>query len=338
MIRLLHIRRRPRSSWLLILLLGVVASLVRTPCSLAEAQGGSYIRLTREKGRPLAMEVAIRRFEHPERKSSVTLVSAIHIAEKTYYSSLNTRFRSFDHVLYELVAARGTRPTTEEVSQSELYHLVSTLQDPLHLVHQLDAIDYQAANFVHADLSFTELLAKDQARSDTQLPLTLRLLQDIVLMSDSLADPVTPEIAAFEALPESLQVMRLVSLLSDPAQLKVFLAALLVESEHAGVLVPGAHLFRFLVEDRNKEVMRVVEQYLERGSAELAVFYGAGHMPDLEQRLETAGFSVASTEWITAWDLTSARESTSTLSKIIKGLQSRGRDETEATHAASPTR
>ena len=102
---------------------------------MAHADESSYIRLRREDGRATAMEVALRRFEHKERKSSVTLVSAIHIAEAAYYKSLNQKFQGFDHVLYELVAARGTRPTTTDANQSELYHLVNTLQQQLHQLH-----------------------------------------------------------------------------------------------------------------------------------------------------------------------------------------------------------
>jgi hypothetical protein len=47
----------------------------------------------------------------------------------------------------------------------------------------------------------------------------------------------------------------------------------------------------------------VLDRELKHGARSVAVFYGAGHMPDLERRLRSRGGTVMRSEWITAWNL-----------------------------------
>ena len=86
---------------------------------------------------------------------TVRLVSAVHIGEKAYYQAMEQSFAGDDAVLYELVKpkdapapAKGERPA----SGSGIGDLQRMLKDVLKLDFQLDAIDYSAKNFVHADL------------------------------------------------------------------------------------------------------------------------------------------------------------------------------------------
>ena len=72
-----------------------------------------WARLERDDdGKPLALETAIGsyRFQEGEGRDDVQvdLVGAIHVGDKAYYRGLNKRFRSYDTVLYELVAPDGT--------------------------------------------------------------------------------------------------------------------------------------------------------------------------------------------------------------------------------------
>src|SRR5204863_101639 len=85
------------------------------PLAAAEAggsKGKNYIRVTHDsRGNPLALETSIVRLvpegtDHPG--VSVDLISAVHVADQSYYEALNKRFADYDVVLYELVAPEGT--------------------------------------------------------------------------------------------------------------------------------------------------------------------------------------------------------------------------------------
>jgi len=56
-----------------------------------------------------------------------------------------------------------------------------------------------------------------------------------------------------------------------------------------------------LVGARNNEVIRVLTGKIGDGDKNLAVFYGAAHMVDLEHRLFDMGFKRQSLTWQTAW-------------------------------------
>lgn len=52
---------------------------------------------------------------------------------------------------------------------------------------------------------------------------------------------------------------------------------------------------------RNEQAMKIVAEQLAKGRRTIGVFYGAGHMPDLERRLLERGFQRRSIDWLTAW-------------------------------------
>ncbi len=62
-----------------------------------------------------------------------------------------------------------------------------------------------------------------------------------------------------------------------------------------------------LIKGRNRKAFEVLSRELAAGKRKIAVFYGAGHLSDMGQRLEN-DFGLtdqpAQTKWLTAWDLT----------------------------------
>ena len=63
-----------------------------------------------------------------------------------------------------------------------------------------------------------------------------------------------------------------------------------------------------LISERNKVVLKTLAEQVASGKRKLAIFYGAGHMPDLAQRLrDQFGLTPAKTRWLVAWDLTGRR-------------------------------
>ena len=59
-----------------------------------------------------------------------------------------------------------------------------------------------------------------------------------------------------------------------------------------------------LIGQRNERALEVLKKEIAAGKKKIAVFYGAGHMADMEKRLR-ADFALKATEtqWLQAWDM-----------------------------------
>jgi hypothetical protein len=79
-----------------------------------------------------------------------------------------------------------------------------------------------------------------------------------------------------------------------------------------------------LLTERNKAAFAALKRAVSGGKKDIAVFYGAAHMPDLAKRLGEIGFKPIATEWRLAWDLTIRVDAPSAMEKlmmeVIKGL------------------
>lgn len=64
-----------------------------------------------------------------------------------------------------------------------------------------------------------------------------------------------------------------------------------------------------LVTERNKVVMEKLAVALAQGRRNIGIFYGAGHMPDLEKRLLAEGFRRTGMDYLTAWDIAGSARS-----------------------------
>ena len=112
----------------------------------------------------------------------VDLIGAVHVGERSYYSSLNKQFEQYDALLYELVAPKGVRPAkgAGAASNNPAGFLQNAMKTTLGLDHQLELIDYSRKNFVHADLSPAEMAKAMEKRGDTALTITLGVLADMI--------------------------------------------------------------------------------------------------------------------------------------------------------------
>ena len=60
-----------------------------------------------------------------------------------------------------------------------------------------------------------------------------------------------------------------------------------------------------MIKGRNAKAFEVLEEELQNGKKRIAVFYGAGHLADMAERLENDfGMTAHRTVWLDAWDLT----------------------------------
>jgi pheromone shutdown protein TraB len=88
----------------------------------------------------------------------------------------------------------------------------------------------------------------------------------------------------------------------NPDKFKRSLAPMLSEAEGFVTKLEGKD-GTVIITERNKIVMESVKEQVAKGHRKIAVFYGAGHMPDLQTRLETEGFKPAGNTWMTAWNI-----------------------------------
>ncbi len=94
--------------------MGLSVSAADPPLPSKPIESPQFLRLHRNKGGgPVALETAIVRYGHGQNQSDqpshVDLVAAVHIGEREYFSTLNMLFRTYDAVLYELVAPPNAR-------------------------------------------------------------------------------------------------------------------------------------------------------------------------------------------------------------------------------------
>jgi len=61
-----------------------------------------------------------------------------------------------------------------------------------------------------------------------------------------------------------------------------------------------------LLTERNAKAFSVLEEQLQAGKRKLGVFYGAGHFPDMHDRLlRDFQAELVETDWVEAWNLRS---------------------------------
>lgn len=257
--------------------------------AVAPAQEPKFIRVREADGKVTALEVAITRYTNTDKTLTVDLVGVVHIGDRAYYDTLNKRFPKYDAVLYELVGPPGAKVPKGGKKDSPLAMLNTLMTTVLDLDSQLTCVDYGPKNFVHADLSFETMMEAAKERGDDGVTLALSVTADL-LRQQNLAKRKKDVPADEPDLAEALL---------NPALLKRELARQL-----AGSADLGRTLQTLLVADRNKKACQVLTQQIVAGKKNLAIFYGAAHMPDFDRRLrDEFGLRRQGQEWLAAWDL-----------------------------------
>jgi len=253
---------------------------------------GDFIRIRKDDAdRMLALETAIAHYVKPTPRGepvSVDLVAAVHIGERAYYEALNREFEQYDALLYELVAPEGTRVEGAQ-EKSGVSSLQGMLAESLELDFQLQHVDYTRPNFVHADMSADELLESMVRNREDPREVFVRLL------GYSMIAQGPSDLSILLAYISSDRVMRLRRVMAAQLVKMDFLELILAGEEGASLLT-----------HRNGKAVEVLERELAAGRRRVAIFYGAGHLPDLDARLtRDLGFERESQRWIHAWTLRS---------------------------------
>src|SRR6185295_4278089 len=99
--------------------------------------------------------------------------------EKQYYDDLSRTFQKYDALLYEMVKPKDAgAPAPGQRSESMVSMFQRALKDVLELQFQLDAVDYRAKNFVHADLDAETFTKMQEERGESIFTLMLRQILD----------------------------------------------------------------------------------------------------------------------------------------------------------------
>ena len=287
-------------------------------------QATEFLRIRRDaEGKPVALQTAIVRYRNKKNTILVDLIGAVHIGEKQYYKQLNHQFDQYESLLYELVAPEGTRVPAPGEARPASTNPISLLQNStkslLGLESQLEQIDYQKDNFVHADLSPAQIQEKMNERGETALTLGLSAVADMI-RQQNLAQREEAESGTSDTEPEA----SLFEMMGDPVKMKLMMAEQFADSGALDMGL-GPKLNEILITDRNMAAMKVLQQEIVDGKTKLGLFYGAAHMPDFEKRLaEDLGLVRSEQVWVDAWDLTQANSNgaSNAASLMMKLLES----------------
>lgn len=274
------------------------------PAAEAKDIGHDWVRMQYDsKGEPLAMQTAVVRYTGQKSTGkgrttpvSVDLIGAVHIGDVAYYRQLNQRFKQYDALLYELVAPEGTVVPLGRGTSN--VHPIGAMQnlakDVLELDHQLEYVDYTKSNFVHADMSPDEFQKAMADRNESFLQMYFKLMGAAMAeQSKMAAKGESSDLDLFTALFATDRARRL----------KIILAKQLSEMESLMVSFGGED-GSVIISERNKKALDVLKVQLAGGKKHIGVFYGAGHLSDMDKHLrDDFHLKPESVTWLTAWNL-----------------------------------
>ena len=270
------------------------AGIEKTP---AVKQAVKFMRLhSDDRGKPLAMQTAVVSYipaEGDPHRLRVDLVAAVHVGEESYFEDLNELFADYDAVLYELVAPEDVRPKAgqQNRSGSPIGFLQGGMTSLLELKFQLEEIDYQRANFVHADLSPEQFKKTMDRRGESPLQMFFHMIgQSMVLQSKDPDRTVDAEL--------------LLALFSDDKALRLRRILAQQMDQMDGITLFGGAQGSTIITERNGRALEVLARQIESGRRKVAIFYGAAHMLDFHRRLiKDFGLKKTDERWLDAWDL-----------------------------------
>jgi len=190
-----------------------------------------------------------------------------------------------------------------ESSSSDMGGLQSSVADSLGLVFQLAAIDYQRSNFRNCDLSIPELrqlLAEGESTNGNSgagesFEGVLQLMQ-----GGSLFDSLLQVGLRFLSASPKLRALARLALIDVIGEIQGDFSNL------HGLPPETKQLLEVLLERRNQKVVSELRKDVGKlGKHDsISVFYGTGHMPDLEKRLgQQLNYRPVAERWFTAFSV-----------------------------------
>lgn len=281
----------------------------------------SYMRIDESKTNVVELQIALRKLVpgKPTNGPVIWLAAVAHIGETNYYRNLQQHLSKHDLVLFEGVlperkggwsgkqfaAIRKALPEAKEEAgiQTDLAH-------SLGLAFQLEAIDYDKPNYRNSDISIEgiqrlmmppgyrpakpgeEVEEEEQNESFDQL---MQMMEG----KGFLGGLVKFGVAMIAANPR-LQAVTKLTFIEVLGGLKGDLA------KTTAVPPEMAQLLKVLIHGRNQKVADDLRKELKRPKppASIGVFFGAGHMDDLERRIrDQLDYRPAQNIWVPAFSV-----------------------------------
>lgn len=252
---------------------------------------------TNTKDEPRALQLAIATYVPQDGGAllSVDLVSAIHIGDPSYYAELNRRFEDYDALLYELVAPENAVATNRLAKRKGFISGTQIgMTKLLDLSFQLEQINYDKANFVHADLTPQQLRDSMDERGESLYVYFWRIF--FASLDQYAKDPL------------GLKDWEMLSAVLSAEQDDAFKTMIAYEMTNIEQIqdVLGEDSGSAVIGARNQRAVDVLKREIDGGAKRIGIFYGVAHMPDLEERLvDQLGLIYSGTDWIDAWQLSS---------------------------------
>ncbi len=258
-----------------------------------------YIRISRDADQnPLALQTAIVEFVPTDSAKAdlhVDLIGAVHVGEKSYYEALNKAFESYDVVLYELVAPDGTRvPKGGKSSGHPVAMLQNGLKGMLGLEHQLEQVDYSKENLLHADMSPEDFAKSMEERNESFLGMFARMWGQAIAQQSTQKNR-TSDIDVLAAMFSPNRSFAMKRVMAEQFEnVEGVMEAL--EGKDGSTIIT----------ERNKVALKKLSEQIAAGKKKIAIFYGAGHLGDMEKRLLSDEFELkrSGEQWLDAWNLT----------------------------------
>jgi hypothetical protein len=250
-----------------------------------------FVDLGKNRGRLQTATVHYKNQEGIE----VSLIGVVHIGDKKYYEQLQKNFEGYDALLYEMVKPANDTSTPGKETTSSVSSMQRGMKRLLELEFQLDALDYDQENFVHADMDVETFFRVQDERGESLLS----------LMFQSMMSQWSQQLKGQGPRTNSLQLLAALLNQDRARALKYLLAQEMeaIESMVAGLDGSDGGEGSVILTERNKVAFKVLEKEIKAGKRRLGVFYGAAHLPDMERRLLKMGFCLESADWLTAWDI-----------------------------------
>ena len=299
--------------------------------SLARFAVEPFMRVTNGATGAVELQVAVRKLVPTNGTGPVIwLTGASHIGETNYFALLQKHLDAQGLVLFEGIhagkksgainAVAPEKPVTNSTpavkkeaaspqpaaKSPERASLQKDLAESLGLVFQLEAINYTRANFRNSDLSIHEL-------------------RELMDKDDEPAAPDSPKEKrkneAFETLIKAMEGNSLFGtllkagfkLVGGNPKLQAMTKLALIEalgsirgdiSRMKSLPEDMQRLMEVLIQTRNDAVLKDLRAELKRAAppASISIFYGAGHMDDMERRVRREfGYRAESDLWLPAF-------------------------------------
>lgn len=261
-----------------------------------------FMRIRKDrKGRPVSLDTSITRYQltNDDGKTvHVDLIGAVHIGEKEYYQQLNKEFEQYGSMLFELVAPEGTvipkggRRDAGAGITNPVAAIQKGMQALTELEFQLHHIDYTKSNFVHADMTPEEFSQSMKDNDESIGGYVLKAIGQSMAMQQGGGKDPTLSIAM--ALFSKNKVLRIRRSLAQQ-----------IHNMESGMIIFEGKQGSTIIDHRNAKCMEVLRREIAGGETKIGIFYGAGHLMDMERRL-LSDFKAqrAGQHWLTAWKLT----------------------------------